>query len=110
MIKTTRFNLPIVKRKRTKGTLILISITIILFLFLVISHVLDENNEPPFFRTMIIGIIMILSVFVYIFRSYKVEEFERIGNVLISVNSLEITLDEKTLIYTIADLKQLRVK
>lgn len=108
MIKS--FNIPVVKRQRTKGTLILISISLTLFILLVISVVLDNNYKPPHYRTMVIVITMLVSVFVYIFRSYNVEEFKRIGNIMISFNTMEITLDEKTIIYSVADIKQLNIK
>ena len=109
MIKTSKFNLPIIQRKRTKGSLILISTILILLVVLVIS-IIDDNNQPPHYRTMSIAIITLCSGIVYILRSYYVEDFARIGNVMISVDTLEITFKNKTTIYTISEIKQLIVK
>jgi hypothetical protein len=110
MIKTTKFNLPIVRRKATKGLKILGSVGLLLVLLLIISLILNDNNQQLSSITGIILILILLTSLIYVFRSFNVEEFERIGYVTITINSLEIRLFEQTLIYSIADLKLLKIK
>lgn len=99
--------LPIVERRRTKGTLILIYLALTLFLLLFVSIFIDSYEKPPHYLSMSIGLLLLCCGLIFTLRSYRVEEFIRIGNFQITHEGIRITMNNQETVYSKNEIKQI---